>query len=745
MASRRPSSRSNASRRSGARASSARRGTKAQVRGRQAPKRPSASKRAAPPRARRSWLWRYRRLLFLITFFLFTAAAGTAYLLTRVPLPEEAPQAQTTFILDANGKRLASIDGGENRVLVKLKDVPDVLVDAVLAAEDKNFFEHSGLDPVGIARATWKDLRSDGPLQGGSTITQQYVKNTYVGSERTVWRKLKEAVLSIKIERKLDKPEILERYLNTIYFGRGAYGVQAAARQYFGADVQRIGLREAAYLAGLIRAPELADARRNPAAAKSRRARVLDAMVRNKMISPADRAEVNNTPLTDYVVDREKAEPTVVRPEKGTQYFVEYVRQQLVKEFGGESFYTAGYRVKTTLDLDMQAQAYDSVYGFLNRADDPAGALVSVDADGRIKAMVGGRDWTTSKVNLAAGAAGGGGGRQPGSTFKPFLLAETVRQGYTVESSFPAPAKIILPKANSGKDWPVENYEGAEYGAGINLIDATRNSVNTVYAQLVVAIGAEKLQDMAEDLGVKAPLQAVNSLALGTVDVSVLDMAASYSTFANRGQRVTPTAITEVTNADGKLVRRFTPERAKVLDEEDADVVNFVLRQAVERGTGGAAKFGRAGTLAGKTGTTQDYGDAWFVGYTSELTTAVWMGYPEGNSRKMTNVRGQKVSGGSFPARIFRRYMTAATKGMDLESFDTITKFPGKVLKGKRIAFSSSPSSTTPTSTTPKQSSTTMSSSPSTTEATKPPATTAAPTTSTTSGVQPAPEEDDTG
>jgi len=402
--------------------------------------------------------------------------------------------------------------------------------------------------------------------------------------------------------------------------------------------------------------------------------------------------------------------------------------------------------VTTTLDVATQRAGFDAVYGLLKFESDPSGALVAVDDQGQVKAMVGGRDFASSEVNLAVGRDGGGRGRQAGSTFKPFLLAEVVRRGFSVESAFPAPAQIVLPRADAGKDWTVHNYEDAAFGS-MNLVDATRLSVNTVYAQMEVAIGAESLVKVARDLGVRAPLKPNASLVLGTADVSVLDMASAYSTLARRGERIEPQVVTSITTADGKVLYKARPARRRVLNREQADVVNMALQQVVERGTGIGARWAAAGpgTLIGKTGTTQNSVDAWFVGATTNLTASVWMGYPEGNERTLQRFRGGRaVTGGTIPADIFRRFMSAATRGQKLTSFPEVTRFPGSLLGGKaRSPFRPAPStsSTAPgtaasTTTTRRSGASSPATSPAPSPTTSPP-TTSPPTTNTTAGAAP--------
>ncbi|HSS09533.1 MAG TPA: transglycosylase domain-containing protein, partial [Acidimicrobiales bacterium] len=615
---------------------------------------------------------------------IFGGVAGAAYLLTRVPLPADAtPLQQTTFIYDANGKQLAALDAGQNRVLVHLNQVPPVVINAVLSTEDRNFYHHGAVDVLGVVRAAIADIRGRSNLQGASTITQQYAKLTYTGRQRTLLRKIKEAALAVKLERKFSKNEILERYLNTIYWGRGAYGIQAAAQAYFQKDVGQLNLPEAALLASLIRSPESLNlsSPHDQAIARARRAETLKGMVRDHHITEAEQAQADQSPLGTFPA--KSAELTVADSEHGTQYFIDVVRQQLIQRYTEPVVLRQGLRVTTTLDPTMQDQAYNAVYGAPNglKPDEPAGALVAVDSQGQVKAMVGGRDYQQSKVNLSMGTQGGGTGRQAGSTFKPFLLAETVKEGYSVESTFPAPPKIILRgKGANGQDYPVSNFQNEDGGASVRLVDATAHSLNTVYAQLEMAIGPDKLSKMATQLGITSNLPANASLVLGTSEVSVLDMASAYSTFADGGTHTDPQFITKVTTADGTPLPWNHPAPRPVLTKNQTDVVNYCLQRVVLYGTGTGAQFGKP--VAGKTGTTTDFTDAWFIGYTPKITAAVWMGYPK-SATPMMNLRGTSggVQGGSIPASIFSRFMAAVTRSGDYTgAFDTNFSFSAKII-----------------------------------------------------------------
>ncbi len=566
---------------------------------------------------------------------------------------------------------------------VPLSQVPADLQHAVLSIEDRDFFKHGGVDPVGIARAAWTDIRG-GSQQGGSTITQQYVKNVFLTQERTLTRKLKEAVMAVKLEQRMTKEQILQAYLNTVYFGRGAYGVQAASRVYFGVDVSQVSLDQAAYLAGLIQGPETADFQgAGLPAATRRRSLVLHAMAQQHYITPEQQKLFDAVPFDDahnYKLFDPSNQVNVLKGQfAGSDYFVEYVRQWLVKRYGEATVYGGGLRVYTTLDLNQQQAAYSAVNDTLDQPGDPSGALVAVDGAGHITAMMGGKNFGQSQVNLAVGTSGGGSGRQPGSTFKPFALAEALHEGYSLESQFTSPDEIVFPRADNGQDWKVK---GGCCGGSTSLLQATQDSVNTVYAQLMLKLGAGRVVDMANALGITSKLQPNPSLVLGSGEVSVLDMASAYSTFADNGIHIEPIVVTRVETSDGKLLESFNAPRTPVLSESEAAKVTYALQQVVLYGTGTEAQIDR--TVAGKTGTTDDNKDAWFVGYTPQLTASVWMGYPGFNGdevRPMDDVHGQTVAGGGFPAQIWAKFMRQAMQGQEQQDFPA----PGDLSEGKEF------------------------------------------------------------
>ena len=599
--------------------------------------------------------------------------AGGLALMDSVELPSPVEPAETTFVCASdvpNGacsydRSIAQFSATENRVTLRYDEIPEVVIQAVVAAEDRDFFHHNGIDPFGIARALVRDLEGSGVQQGGSTITQQYVKVAFLTRERSLTRKLREAALSIKLERKLSKQEILGRYLNEVYFGRGAYGIEAASRAYFGIGAGDLDLAQAAYLVGLIRAPNLADAVKDPKEATRRRTTVLNAMVATGAITPAQAAAAKAVPWEGHVLaSPPRVENVRVVPDfaaVGGSYIAEWVRTQLIKRFGEATTYTKGLRVYLTVNPSQQRDAFAAVTKTLDEPNDPAGALVAIDAQGRITAMVGGRDFNKSKVNFALGTAGGGSGRQPGSTFKAFALTAFVEKGYSIQSRFNAPPELVLPKADEGKDWTVSNFDDEDLG-GLTVEKGTWLSSNTLYAQIMQQVGPQAVVDEAAKLGVTAPMKAVNSTVLGTSEVSVLDLTSAYSTLARRGVAIAPYVIRCVEAADGEvLYDAGQPKGNQVLPEPVADTVTTALRGVIKSGTGTAARL-KGRDSAGKTGTTQEHRDAWFVGYTCHLTAAVWMGYD--TPAPMENLHGvAKVTGGTLPARIWKAFMDKATAG----------------------------------------------------------------------------------
>jgi penicillin-binding protein 1A len=608
-------------------------------------------------------------------------------------LPAERPSidSQITRVYDRNGVEITNFRRFDTSLPVARGDIPPVLVDAVVAAEDQRFFSHKGVDSRGIIRAFTADLKGGGYVEGASTITQQYVRMAYVGDERTMGRKLREAVLAGRVEKELSKDEILYRYLSRAYFGSGAYGVGAAADTYFHKSVKDLDLSESAMLAGLLTAPSLHDPRTSPGEAEYQRLRVLDKMGAQHRISSSQLAEARlqrvtiagNLPLGG-------GPATIVQPVRTVQtkypWFSDYVRSYLIARYGDDKVYSGGLRVQTSLDPDLQAKAEAAVAEALKGTSAPLEmALASVDPrTGQVEALVGGRDFAKSQVNLALGKCparqepqpgdgpicigGGGSGRQPGSSFKPFTLAEALEQGMSVDKTYRGPSTYTYPHC-SGVGCTVHNAESGGYGS-LSLRNATAYSVNTVYAQLIQDVGVKKVAGLANRMGLTMinpdGMQASGepygpSLTLGAAEVSPLDMAAAYGVFANRGMQLAATPIVKVTDATGKVLEDTKARTGKrVLSENVADQVNDVLKDVIGHGTGTAADIGRPDGTAGKTGTAENYSNAWFVGYTPQLSTAVWMGYSD-SQRPLVDIKGvSRVFGGTIPAKAWHDYMAAA-------------------------------------------------------------------------------------
>ena len=586
-----------------------------------------------------------------------TALATYVFMPLPVNLPEERlqPQRQASTVFALDGTPIGQFKGAETQVEVSAENIPDTIRRAVIAAEDHRFFNHRGVDWQAIGRALHADVKAGKMVQGASTITQQLIRNLYTGSERTVARKAREALLAIQAERVYSKEEILARYLNTVYLGESTFGVEAASQSYFRKAAKDLTLSEAALLAGVIPAPSIYSPRANKALAEQRRNLVLDQMAGYRLATPEEIAKA-------------RAEVPVIHPppkvETQHPWFMDYLRVYLlnVKGYTAQQVYGGSLRIETTFDPRLQDAAQRAV-ARLNKPKDPEAALVAIEPQtGFVRAVVGGRNWDTSQVNLALGRLGGGSGRQAGSSFKPYVLAEAFEQGIRPDKRYAAPS-CARPK---GFDKPVCNYGHSGYG-GVDLRTAMHKSINTVFAKLISDVGVMPTAEMALRLGIKGidlKAKQYGVLALGTQETSALEQASAFGVFANHGLRVEPTPVLRILDVKGEIVEdNRKPDGKQVISEAVADNVTSVLQGVVEKGTGTRAKIGRP--AAGKTGTSENWENAWFVGYTPTLSTAVWMGHP-GANKTMANVHGvPHVVGGSLPAMIWHDFMIEAVKDVE--------------------------------------------------------------------------------
>jgi len=599
------------------------------------------------------------------------ALTGTACgsFLGPLPTKEARPLALRSQIRAADGSLLATLFE-EDRVQVTGKEIPQVLKDAVVAVEDARFWVHSGIDTKAIARAAIANLAHGTTVQGGSTITQQLAKMMYFpDAQRTLKRKVAEARVALRLEHEHSKDEILTMYLNRAYFGSGAYGIGAAAETFFRKKPAKLTLPEAALLAGVIHAPETLNPFDSPKPALTRRTYVLRRMREEGMITRDAEAAAAKAPLG----------LTTRRPQFGTlkyPYFVEFVKRQILSDpaFGAteadraHALFDGGLQITTTIDPHVQDEAEAAVANVLDHNGDPDAALVAIDPHtGAVRAMVGGRDFRTAQFNLAFQ-----GRRQAGSAFKPFVLAAALEEGIRPDKHYGSSPTTLHYGPNGAYTWKVNNYDGVGHGF-ITIRQGMINSVNGVFARLVLDVGPSHVVDVAHRLGITSTLDPVPSIALGAlrIGVSPFEMASAYSTFANLGVHMPGHGVATAIGPDGKSVfDEADLKGTEAIDPGIAYTINDVLQDVVKKGTGRHAAFGRP--LAGKTGTTEEYHDAWFVGYTPDLVTAIWVGYRRGQV-SMRNVRGIKVVGGSFPSQIFKAFMSKALASTPAHSFEVPT------------------------------------------------------------------------
>ena len=559
-----------------------------------------------------------------------------------------------TFVYAANGSLLGSIPAEKNRQPVALSQMSPWMGKATVAIEDRRFYKHGGVDYKGIVRAAIRDLRAGKVVQGGSTITQQLVRNLYISRQRTFKRKLKEACLAIKLARNKSKDWILGSYMNAVYYGNHAYGIEAAAQTYFSRRARTLTLDQSALLAGLPQAPSIFDPIHRPLDALERRDEVLRAMLENGVLTRRQFASA--------IADRDlHLVPGKLYTRIREPYFFSYVRDQLIAEYGANTVRTGGLKVYTTIDPRLQAAARRAIVDTLSSRTDPASALVSIDpATGAIKAMAAVTPGSSgNEFNLVAQAK-----RQAGSTFKMFVLAAAVDEGINPATTYYVSGPFHYQPDPYSPAWNVTTYDHTYLGS-TSIANATLHSDNTVYAQLTLDVGPKKVAEMAHRLGVRSPLTTkegayVPSLGLGAIPVSPLDLASSYATIAAGGIYSKPMAIRKVVLGNGKVDTDAgwgEPSRKRVITPGVAYTVTQILEQNMQYGTGTGAYFGRP--AAGKTGTTDNYADAWFCGYTPQLEATIWIGYPRGEV-PMLNVHGIAVSGPTFPATIWKSFMATA-------------------------------------------------------------------------------------
>jgi len=571
--------------------------------------------------------------------------------------------AESSQIFAADGSLITTLHEEQNRDSIPIEQVPIHVQHAVVAIEDARFFTHPGVDFKAIVRAFMRNTAAGHIVEGGSTITQQYIKNVLVIRGRTLRGKLDEASLAWQLEHKYTKLEILDLYLNTVYFGEGAYGIEAAAQTFFGRHARDLTLAQGALLAGLIRSPTNYDPYTAVKAALTRRNVVLQKMREQGYIAQTDEAAAARLKLG---VTKQR---TVERYQAA--YFIQYVKDLIQRDprfaiLGNtladriNSLFKGGLRIYTTVDLRMQRMAEQASKAVLPYARDPRNAFVALDPrTGAVLAMVGGRDYFNdkdpySKFNLATQSR-----RQPGSSFKPFTLIAALENGIPLERVYRGGSVITIPLATG--PWVVHNYESLSFGSRLTLREATIKSVNVVYAQVVQQVGARKVMQVAQRMGITSPLKPLASIAIGSEEVSPLELASAYAPIANGGYASPPVAITKITDADGKVLYEWKRARKRVLEPQVDALTLDALKDVIAKGTGVREQLGRP--AASKTGTADNYHDAWFAGMTPQIVAVSWVGFPKGQIPMYPPTTRIKVVGGSWPGQIWKAFMLGALAG----------------------------------------------------------------------------------
>jgi penicillin-binding protein 1A len=629
--------------------------------------------------------------LVLVAALAGAAVTGRAVIFGSCDLHSLRPVTlgENSFLYASDGSLLGVVPSTTNRQPLRLDRISPWLPKATVAIEDSRFWEHGALDYRGIARAFYENATAGRIVQGGSTITQQLVRNLYIGkAERTFSRKLKEACLAEKLAGIWTKTQILAAYLNEVFYGRHAYGAQAGAQTFFSAHAQQLTLPQAALLAGLPQAPSVYDPVRHPDRALARRNEVLRAMRAQGNITQAQYADAVAAPLG--------LRPGTLYSAQRQPNFFGWASTQLVKRFGERRVEAGGLQVRTTLDLRMQSAARRAAASVLREKTDPAAALVAIDPrTGAVRAMVSYLpDGRRMKFNLASQS-----GRTSGSAFKPIALTAAIEQGISVYTGMSGPSSLTItdPRcATNGVPWTVHNYAD-ESGGYMSLLDATAHSVNTIFAQLVTIVGPDNVVKTARKLGITTRLQAVCSITLGTQAVNPLEMTNAYATLAARGVHRDPQAFELVRGPRGGVIGELHAPGVQTIERNTADLVTYALEGVVSHGTGTGAYFGRP--AAGKTGTAENYVDAWFCGYVPQLAACVWVGYPKAEI-PLYGVEGlSAVFGGSLPATIWNRFMSEAVKNLPVKDF-VYPQFTGHTVSSPYSYVPAAPQTTTAATTT---------------------------------------------